>query len=127
VTPDNVARIKAACKNPGSSLGADADIAQTAKLLPAGAQWIVYLSPKGFVDFIGAMVLNFAGGAGGPGGGAMPMIPPFPQTPPIGVGVESSAKGLDVGIVIPGGVLKGVATYIQQMQHMAPRGQPQIR
>jgi hypothetical protein len=58
----------------------------------------------------------------------MPMIPPFPQTPPIGLGVESSAKGLDVAIVIPGGALKGVATYVQQMQHMmVPRGQPQIR
>ena len=124
VTPDNIARIKAACKNPGTSLGADADIAQTAKLLPAGAQWIAYLSPKGFVDFVGSFMMGMAGGAGG----AMPMIPPFPQTPPIGIGVESSAKGLDAAIVIPGGALKGVATYIQQMQHMmAPRGQPQIR
>ncbi len=128
VNTDNVARIKAACKNPGTSLGTDADIAQTAKLLPSGAQWIAYLSPKGFIDFVSAIVMGVAGGAGGPGPGAMPMIPPFPQTPPIGIGVKSSTKGVDVAIVIPGGALKGVATYVQQMQHMmAPRAQPQIR
>jgi hypothetical protein len=124
VNPENIARVKAACKNPSTSLAVDADIAQTAKLLPAGAQWVGYLSPKGFVDFISAMMMGFAGGPGG----AAPMIPAFPQTPPIGFGGEVSPKGFDFQIVVPGGALQGVGTYVKQMQHMmAPGGQPQIR
>jgi hypothetical protein len=123
INPDNIARVKAACQNPQTSLAADADIAQTAKLLPAGAQWIGYLSPKGLMDFISAMMIGFA-----PPGVAMPALPAFPQTPPIGVSAEASAKALDIQVVIPGAALKGVGTYVMQIHQMtAPKPQPQIR
>ena len=111
VNPENIARVKAACKNPQSSLAADADIAETAKLLPDGAQWVGYVSPKGLVDFATAIMAGFAGP-----GGAMPALPPFPQTPPIGISAEVSEKGLDLDIVIPGPALKGMGAYMKQIQ-----------
>ncbi|HEV2970927.1 MAG TPA: hypothetical protein VGY55_13225 [Pirellulales bacterium] len=123
INADGIARVKAACQNPQTSLAADADIAQTAKLLPAGAQWVGYLSPKGLVDFVSGFVFGMA-----PPGAAMPALPAFPQTPPIGFAAEASAKALDVQIVIPGAAMKGVGTYVTQMhQMMAPTRQPQIR
>jgi hypothetical protein len=108
INSDNIARVKAACQNPQSSLAADADIAQTAKLLAPGAQWVGYLSPKGFTDLISA----FMSSALPPG--AAPTIPAFPQTPPIGFAAEQSSKGLDIQIIIPGAALKGVGNYVKQ-------------
>jgi hypothetical protein len=125
VNQDGIARVKAACANVQGSLASDPDIAQTAKLLPQGAQWVGYLSPKGMMDFITTVMQ-----AAAPQGRAMPMLPPFPQTPPIGFGAEVSGKGLDVQIVMPGPTLKGIGTYVMQMKGMfAPPGgaRPPIR
>jgi hypothetical protein len=126
VNQDGISRVKSACANVQSSLASDPDIEQTAKLLPAGAQWVGYLSPKGMVDFVTTMMQ-----AAVPPGRAMPMLPPFSQTPPIGFGAEASGKGLDAQIVLPGATLKGIGTYVMQMKGMfAPGGagpRPQIR
>lgn len=113
VNSDNIARVQAACKNPQSSLAGNPDIAQTAKLLPHGAQWVVYLSPKGFMDFISTMILGMAAAGGG---GPMPALPEFPKTPPIGFGAELTSTGFDLNVVVPGDTLKGIGTYIMQMK-----------
>jgi hypothetical protein len=112
IDADQIARVKAACQSPQASLAADADIAQTAKLLPPRAQWVGYLSLKGGVDFVSGMAASMAGAVPGR---AMPNIPAFPQTPPIGFAAEQSSKGLDVKIVVPGDTLKGVGTYIKNV------------
>jgi hypothetical protein len=109
VNVDQIARIKAACQQPNSSLAYDTDVAQTAKLLSPGAQWIGYLNPK---DFIG-VVSTFVSAALPAGGGLT--LPEFPQTAPIGFAAEQSSKGLDVQIVVAGKTLKGVGTYVKQM------------
>ena len=119
VNHDNIARIKAACQNPQASLAADADIAQTAKLLPQGAQWVGYLSPKGFMGVVGTFM-----SAALPAGGGL-TLPEFPQTAPIGFAAEHSSKGLDVQIVVPGAALKRMGAYVKQIsgQKAAP---PQV-
>jgi hypothetical protein len=126
VSQDGIVRVKAACAHVPASLASDPDIAQTAKLLPNGAQWVVYLSPKGLFDFITTAIQ-----AAAPPGGQMPALPPFPQTPPIGFGAETSGKAFDAQIVLPGATLKGIGGYVNQMKGMfAPRPggvQPQIR
>jgi hypothetical protein len=119
INSDNIARVKAACQNPQSSLAADADIAQTAKLLAPGAQWVGYLSPKGFTDFISA----FMSSALPPG--AAPTIPAFPQTPPIGFAAEQSSKGLDLQLIIPGAALKGIGDYVKQLS--GPKAPPRAQ
>jgi hypothetical protein len=119
VTSDNIARIKAACKNPQGSLVNDAQIEETAKLLPPGAQWVGYLSPKGFADFISVMVSAMVPA------GSKPKIPEFPQTPPIGFAAEQSTKGLDVKIVVPGDALKALGTYIKNASAPKTRPTPQ--
>jgi hypothetical protein len=116
VNTDNIARIKAACQNPQASLASDADIAQTAKLLPPGAQWVGYLSPKGFVGFVSTFM-----SAAAPAGGGL-TLPEFPQTPPVGFAAEQSSKGLDLQIVVPGAALKGIGTYVKQMS--GPKAAP---
>jgi hypothetical protein len=119
VTPDNIARVKAACQNPKSSLASDSDIAQTAKLLPPGAQWIGYISPQGFLGFISTFM-----SAALPAG-AMPTLPELPATPPIGFAAEHSSTGLNFQIVVPGATFKGIGAFHQQLsgQKAATPGQ----
>ena len=123
VKPENILHVKAACENPQASLAADSDIAETAKLLPKGAQWVCYISPKGFMELISSVMLNVL-----PPGQAPPALPAFPQTPPIGIGAELSSRGLDLQIVAPAAAIKGIGTYVKEMQRMfAPGAPPQIR
>ncbi len=119
INSDNIARIKAACKNPQGSLANDAHIEQTAKLLPPSAQWVGYLSPKGLTDFVGGMVSAMVPA------GAKAAIPEFPKTPPIGFAAEQSTKGLDVTIVVPGDAIKALGTYIKNASAPKTRPTPQ--
>ena len=45
-------RAIAALKQPAEGLAADADVVKTAAMLPAGAQWVGYVSPSGAVAFV---------------------------------------------------------------------------
>ena len=42
------------------------------------------------------------------------ILPEFPQTPPIGVGIKLSATGLEKRLVVPAAVLDGVGSFILQ-------------
>jgi hypothetical protein len=118
VNPDNIARIKAACKNPQGSLANDAHIEQTAKMLPPGAQWTGYLSPKGLADFVSVMVSAMVPA------GARAGMPEFPETPPVGFAAEQSTKGLNLTIIVPGDALKGIGTYIKNASGAKARPTP---
>ena len=116
---DNLKALDEARKNPQSSLAADPDVQQTAKQLPAGAQWIGFLSPKGLMDFTLGMAMNQMPP------GVMPQLPAFPQTAPIGFAAKLDATTLDASIVIPGSVFKGVGQYIRNIQRQfAPQPRP---
>ena len=80
------------------------------------AQWVGYLSPKGFMSFISTFM-----SAALPAGGGL-TLPEFPQTAPVGFAAEQSSKGLDLQIVVPGTALKGIGTYVKQMS--GPKAAP---
>ncbi len=116
---DNLKALDEVRKNPQTSLSADRDLQQTVKLLPEGAQWIAFVSPKGLMDFSMAMVL------GAMPQGMLPQLPSFPQTPPVGFAALLNASSIDAHLVIPGAVFRGIGQYVQQMQrNFAPQPQP---
>jgi hypothetical protein len=88
----------------GEGLAADADLAKTAAQLPAGAQWIAYVSPQGLVQWIGVFVEAMLGG--------QMQLPPFPASEPIGLAAKVSETGLDAEILVPGSVVAGLGQYI---------------
>ncbi|HWY85525.1 MAG TPA: hypothetical protein VNX28_02310 [Gemmataceae bacterium] len=97
-------------KEKPAALANKRDIAQTAKLLPEGSQWVFFISPHGTVTFVhrimSAMMAQPAG--------AMRVLE-FPQTPPIGVGVKMSATGVEKRLVIPAAVLDAIGPFIRQI------------
>jgi len=87
-------------------LAGDGSIARTARLLPSGAQWVGYWSPKGTIDFINRVVPMFTPP------GVFFKLPEFDPTPPIGFSVVFSAAGLEGEMVVPDAVLKAIGRYV---------------
>lgn len=97
----------------------EAGVAQTAAMLPPGAQWLGFLSPRGGAAFMARMIKTIVP----PGTPGIPEIPEFPETPPIGFGVQVSPSGLDTDLAIPAAVLEAVSQTIRKA--MAERGKPE--
>lgn len=97
----------------------EAGVAKTAAMLPQGAQWLGFLSPRGGAAFVARMVKAMVP----PGAQAVPEIPEFPETPPIGFGVQLSPSGLDTDLAIPAAVLEAVSQTVRKA--MAERGKPE--
>jgi len=122
VSPENLTRAIAAGKNPQTSLSADPNVTVTAGMLWRDALWIGYLSPKGMMDFSMGMAMQMMPP------GAMPQLPPFPDSPPIGIAVAVSPGSLNAQIVLPVDTLKASVGYFMGMGRMfMPRPQPQPR
>ncbi len=107
-----IMRAIAAMKKPSDSLASDAEIAKTAALLPAGAQWVGYFNPSGAVafakSFIDAMI--------GETGFNKPNIPDFPASLPIGIAAKATPGQLQVETVVPSSVLDAVGKYVGLVQ-----------
>jgi hypothetical protein len=99
-----------AARGKGDTLGKDEDVTKAAKLLPKNSQWSGYFSIGGLIDFM--MVVGQA--AAPPG--AMPQLPAFPDTPPIGFGATMAARGCETSLVIPVDTLRGLGQYGQMIQ-----------
>jgi hypothetical protein len=94
-------------------LAEDAAVAKTAALLPEGHQWALYISPRGVHETVKQVKAALDQKAD---------APPFPDTPPLGIGVKISAAGLDSRMVVPVQVLEGVGTLVPHLmkKFMAP-------
>jgi hypothetical protein len=99
-----------AARGKGDTLGKDEDVAKAAKLLPKNSQWSGYFSISGLIDF-----MTVVGQAAAPPG-AMPQLPAFPDSPPIGFGATMAARGCETSLVIPVETLQGLGQYGQMIQ-----------
>ncbi len=97
-------------------LDADADIAMTTALLPAGAQWVAYVSPQGLVQWASVFVEAMFGGE--------IKLPPFPATEPIGLAAKVTERSLDAELVLPAGVVAGIGQYIGVVAQIFQGGAP---
>ncbi len=94
----------------GETLNGDADVAKTIELLPGKAQFLALVSPRGLVDMIRTVIQ-----AAVPPG-AIPPLPEFPDTPPVGFAAQMGGQGVQTTLVVPSQVLEGIGDYIQLVQ-----------
>jgi hypothetical protein len=105
--PRGVARSKA--------LVEDADVNATAAMLPAGAQWVVYFSPRGLTQMsqrITAIEMKKY-----PGYEDYPS-PDFPKCPPVGIALTASPAELDGEIAVPAAMIAAMGEYNKEQQKM---------
>jgi hypothetical protein len=106
--------LKEMLKNDGKGIGGDPDVARVTKALPPGAQWAIYLSPKGATEFADRAVRAIS---------PIPLtVPQFVATPPIGVGAKISGERYDVHIVVPAGVIDNAADFVRQVKGLLGGG-----
>ena len=111
---------------PKKSLAEDADLSATVAMLPEKSQWVVFLSPRGFMQLTtritAAVMKNVPGGEGF-------ALPAFPKSPPIGFAVKAASDELRAEIAVPGPLVEAAGGYVQDMQkavmqRMMQQGQP---
>jgi hypothetical protein len=96
-------------------LAANEQVAKTAALLPAGAQWVGFLSVGGYFEMTKKAMNAAFGGAGVPG--VFPIqIPAFPASVPIGASVQLGPATLEGHIVVPMALMESIRDFVQQMQ-----------
>jgi hypothetical protein len=111
-TPEKVGEASEMVRSAKPGFAADKDVAATAALLPAGAQWVGYVSPHGYVNMVRRMMeVMMAGMQDRPGFSGAPAIPAFPQTPPVGMALKATSGGLEASLVVPSAVLKAISEY----------------
>jgi hypothetical protein len=103
-----------AAKGTDPGLAGNADLAKTAAMLPRGAQWVGYVSPKGTVDFVKRLIPVFT-----PEGKTAPKLPEFPQTPPIGFAVKAAPDGLHSHTVVPAEAFRAIGGFVAEIKKTA--------
>jgi hypothetical protein len=116
VSKANLSRVISAHKIPQTSLSADPDVAETTQMLWPEVQWVGYLDPKGLMDFSMLMAMQAAPP------GAIPQLPTFPATPPIGLAVAMTPDALNAQLVLPAKMIRGYGSFVRSMgQLIAPQ------
>jgi hypothetical protein len=112
---DHLKQAIAASKTPSAGLATDPGVKATASLLPAGSQWVGFISPAGIMKF-GQIIMKTAAPQ------LAAKIPNFPETQPLGFAARADSGLLDTEFVVPADTLKGIGEYVQQMQSAAGPG-----
>lgn len=111
-----------AVQGTAAGLAADPGVAQTAAMLPSGAQWVGYISPKGVMEYVKRVVPALKP-EDKTGPGQTPSdafskwcagLPEFPDTPPIGFAVKAAEDGLESQTVVPAAVLKAIGAVVER-------------
>ena len=107
-----------AVERPGTGLSGDKELAKTAAMLPAGAPWVGYWSPKGTIDFANQIVPAFAPPE------VQFKLPEFPPTPPIGFAGETTPGGLRTYMVVPAAVVQAIGDFVVELKKMGTSEMP---
>ena len=118
VSPERMAAALDVLKQPRKSLAEDANVSATAALLPADAQWVAYLSPRGYMQTTMRLMEAVMKSNPAAAGIVMPQFPQFPKSPPIGVAVKAESSELRGEIAVPAAMLQAAGQYTKDMQQM---------
>jgi len=104
-----------AYRNSQGSLDQEAGIKAVDALLPASAPWRLYLHPGGLVGLADAVVSVIP---------VMPQgktLPKVDAAPPIALGLQIDAQGIDLSFVATGSTLDAVAKWGKEMDNLFPK------
>lgn len=95
---------------PEPSLADDESIAETVRMLPADAQGLMLINPRGLMDLSMFMVKAFLPDAGG-------LLPQgeFPDTPPLGLAFGAGREGWLLHVAVPKGLIAGAKQFGRQL------------
>lgn len=101
-------RMIAAIQEGKAGLAGDAGVAKVTALLPPGATWSGYCSPKGLFDFLSRTIAAAAPHARGV------KIPEFAPTPPLAIALIPGHDEVEIQLIVPAEVVKAVGGLINR-------------
>ena len=123
-------------KDPEKSLANDKQLAKTAARLPRGSQWVGYVSPRGSVAFANRtmVVMNKALLDQFEADGvvienrpkAIPSIPEFPESPPVGFSMKIVKGRLQADMVVPDAVIRAIGKYTAKLREYSKKAEPTL-
>ncbi len=117
---ESVRQAIAAIKQRKPDLAADVGVAKVAALLPPGAAWSFYCSPKGLFDFVKQTL------AAAPPPASSVKIPEFGSTPPIALALTSGADEVETQAIVPAEVVTEIGRLVRTSLKPAYPSQPPI-
>ncbi len=113
VPQERMASALSVLAQPKKCLAEDADLSATLAMLPEKSQWVIFLSPRGFMQLTtrltAAAMKNVPGGEGF-------ALPAFPKSPPIGFAMKAASDELRAEIAVPAPLVEAAGGYVQDMQ-----------
>jgi hypothetical protein len=103
-------------KQPKKGLAEDPDVAATAAMLPADAQWVAYMSPRGYMQLI-QRVMTATVKSTNPDV-EVPTLPEFPKCPPVGFALQATPAELHAEIAVPSSLVQAAGEYVKDLQKM---------
>jgi hypothetical protein len=99
-----------------NGLADNVDMKKTAALLLPQPHAIGFMDVGGYVDLVKKIVGMMMAAQGAPGGGGLPFpIPPFPQSPPVGMAAKLTPQAVEFQLVVPMPLMENTRDYIQQV------------
>jgi hypothetical protein len=116
MTYTSIERLKATldfygAKQPG--LSDDPGVAKVAGALPAGSQFVAYISLSGVADVVRQVATAFPGGKAS-------AIPDLPDCPPIGIAAKVAPLGIEGGLVVTADTLRAIGNTVAKARVAAP-------
>ena len=115
ITKEKMQKALAAAADSKQAFSVDDNVATTAAMLPAGAQGVLYISPRGYLNFVQRMMTATLASMGNENAMSNFSLPPFPKSPPIGMAVKFVDGELNGELVVPAAMLKAAGEYSAQM------------
>ncbi len=115
VSQERMAAALDVVKQPRKSLAEDADVSLTAAMLPADAQWVAYISPRGYMQMTERLMTAAMRAQQEAMGFSMPS---FSKSPPIGFAVKATPAELHAEIAFPSALIQAYGEYTKEVQKM---------
>lgn len=108
--------VVATAKAGKNGLSDNIDMKKTAALLLPQPHAIGFMDVGGYVDLVKKIAGMMMAAQGAPGGGGLPFpIPPFPQSPPVGMAAKLTPQAIEFQLVVPMPLMENTRDYIQQV------------
>lgn len=105
----------------GGGFASDPVISGERKLLPEGAQWLLYFDLGEILGAVNQVLTGVGVGV---------TLPSFPEAPPVAVGVRFDPRNIESRKIVPAAVIDAIAQYLKLLRNAAqapgaPAVQPQ--
>lgn len=113
---DLLKKTLAELKDGALGLAGNENVMRTAVMLHPRAQWVGFVSVKGYMELIKMVMSKAMAGAPGAPGGFPFQIPAFPAAAPIGISAQVAPAAMEMHLLVPMSLMESIRDFAVQMR-----------